>query len=400
MTIISRRGFLSMGIAAAGCQAMWDPLSVWAEPNPQTPLRPFIYTGSGPGRGNPPPHTLKGDDLLTARLTEETWGLDIVGDSGATVEKPREFDDGTAIDMAALLELGKTHGVKFLKAMQCRSGPWPQSHGLWEGVPLREVLKLAGKVDNVMRVYFNGFHNNEAKQLFQSSATYTQVADNAPGELPVMVAYRHNGGPISLLRGGPVRVIVPWGYGFKNIKWLQRIRLTGETKPIDTYGGEPEAYLKTQAPRIDGPDSFKASAPITFRGAAVVGMPGLKRVEYWLRPDAGTDGKLSDDDPAWLKADWQTAAIDPPPEDWSAHLPKGISPNEIWGFDPKTGKPKEWPLRYTVATWSVTLKDLKPGAYELRVRTVDLNSHAQPQPRPQQPSGRNVIPCKIIKATA
>ena len=40
---------------------------------------------------------------------------------------------------------------------------------------------------------------------------------------------------------------------------------------------------------------------------------------------------------------------------------------------------------------------LKPGAYELRVRTVDLNGFAQPEPRPQQPSGRNAIPCKIIK---
>ena len=36
-----------------------------------------------------------------------------------------------------------------------------------------------------------------------------------------MVAYRLNGGPIPLLRGGPVRLILPWGYGFKNIKWLQ-----------------------------------------------------------------------------------------------------------------------------------------------------------------------------------
>ncbi len=191
--------------------------------------------------------------------------------------------------------------------MQCRSGNWPQSHGLWEGVPLREVLKLAGNVDNVMRVYCNGFHNNDPKQIFQSSASFTQVMDNAPGELPVMVAYRHNGAPISLLRGGPVRLIVPWGYGFKNIKWLQRIRLTNDTKAIDTYGGDPDAYLKTQVPRIEGPDSFKAGAPSTYRGVAVVGLPGLKRVEYWLRPDAGTDGKLADDDPAWQSADWQPA---------------------------------------------------------------------------------------------
>ena len=394
MTSISRRDFLSMGVLAAGSQVLPQP--VWAEADPKQETCPLIYTGSGPGRGNPPPHTLKGDDLVKARLTPESWRLEIVGD-GCKVEKPRKLDDGTAIDFPALLELGKKHGVKFLKAMQCRSWNNPQSHGLWEGVPLREVLRLAGKVDGAMRVYGNGFHNNDPKQLFQSSVTYTQATDNAPGDLPVFLAYRHNGGPISLLRGGPVRLIVPWAYGFKNIKWLQRLRLTNDHKYLDTYGGEPDAYLKTQTPRILGPDEIKAGAPATCRGVAVVGLPGLKQVEYWLRPDAGNDGKLADDDPAWEKAAWQPCIIDPPPDDWTAHLPAGISPKELWGFDPRTGKPKEWPLRYTVASWTLILKDLQAGAHELRVRTVDLNGFAQPEPRPQQNTGKNVIPCKIIK---
>ena len=56
--------------------------------------------------------------------------------------------------------------------------------------------------------------------------------------------------------------------------------------------------------------------------------------------------------------------------------------------DPQTGKPKEWPLRNTVAFWSVTLKDVRPGAYTLFVRSVDLNGFAQPQPRPQ-PGGED-----------
>lgn len=396
MRNISRRRFLSLGIAAATSQALLDPLANLAAAEPTTPGRPLIYTGTGPGRGNPPPHTLKGDDLVNARLTPESWRLEIVGD-GSKVEKPCTIADGTAIDFPTLLELGKKHGVKFLKAMQCRSGCWPQSQGLWEGVPLREVLKLAGKIDNVMRVYANGFHNNDPKQLFQSSASFMQVADNVPGELPVMVAYQHNGGPIPLLRGGPVRLVMPWGYGFKNIKWLQRIRLTSDSKAIDTYGGEPDAYLKTQVPRIEGPDSFPAGNPATYNGVAVVGLPGLKRVEYWLRPDADPEKKLADDDPAWQKADWLPFDIVPPPEDWSAHLPKGVSSKELWGFDPQTGKPKDWPMRYTVARWSLTLKDMKPGRYELRVRTVDGNGFAQPEPRPQQATGRNAVQCKLIE---
>jgi DMSO/TMAO reductase YedYZ molybdopterin-dependent catalytic subunit len=399
MRNISRRRFLSLGVAAAGTQALLNPLATFALAEPKPPTRPIIYTGTGPGRGNPPPHTLKGDDLVKARLTPDSWRLEIVGDGGTKVEKPRTIEDGTAIDFPTLLELGKKHGVKFLKAMQCRSGCWPQSQGLWEGVPLREVLRLAGNIDNVMRVYANGFHNNDPKQLFQSSANFTQVADNAPGDLPVMVAYAHNGGPISLIRGGPVRLVMPWGYGFKNIKWLQRIRLTGDTKAIDTYGGEPDAYLKTQVPRIEGPDSFKAGTPGVYSGLAVVGLPGLKRVEYWLRPDADPDIKLAENDPAWQKAPWQSFDIVPPPDDWSAHLPKDVSSKQLWGFDSQTGKPKDWPLRFTVASWTLTLNDLKPGNYELRVRTVDQNGYAQPEPRTQQPTGRNAIPVKVIKVT-
>jgi DMSO/TMAO reductase YedYZ molybdopterin-dependent catalytic subunit len=384
---------------AAGAKLLHPPATVAAEPTPKKPARPLLYTGGGPARGNPSPHSLKGEALVKARLTPESWRLEIVADGGAKVSKPRKLSDSTAIDLPALLELGKKHGVKFIKAMQCRSGCYPQDQALWEGVPLREVLKLAGTMDNAMRVYANGWHNNDPRQLFQSSASYTQVMDTAPGELPVMVAYRHNGEPIPVNRGGPVRLILPWAYGFKNIKWLQRLRLTNDSKVIDTYGGEPDAYLKTQVPRIDGPEKLKAGVSTAYRGVAVVGLPGLKRVEYWLRPDAGKDGKLADDDPAWQCAAWQTCDLDPPPDDWSAHLPKGISSKELWGFDPKTGKPKEWPLRYTVAFWTLNLKVAKAGTYELRVRTVDLNGFAQPQPRPQQWTGRNAVPCKVLEAS-
>src|SRR5262249_6881595 len=153
---------------------------------------------------------------------------------------------------------------------------------------------------------------------------------------------------------------------------------------------------KTQVPRIEGPDSFKAGVPTNFSGVAVVGTPGLRRLEYWLRPDARTDGKLADDDPAWRQANWQAFEIVPPPDDWASHLPKGIVSKELFGFDPHTGKPRDWPLRYTVATWMLALRDLKPGDYELRVRTVDLNGWGQPEPRPQQWSGKNPVPCKLF----
>ena len=350
-------------------------------------------------RGNPKPFTLKGDALVHARLTPETWRLEIVSDGSTQIEKPRKLEDGSAIDLATIQELAKRKGVKFLKAMQCLNIAQPLGQGLWEGVPLREVLKLAGKVNNIRRVYYWGFHNDDPKQLFQSSLAYNQVMETPPWDLGPFVAYRLNGEPISLLRGGPVRMVIPWAHGFKSIKWLQRIMLTNDFKANDTYAeanNDPESYLKTMARIDEGPEVYPAGQPITLRGTAMVGWSGLKRVEYWLRPDAGTHGKLAEDDPAWKSAQWRPGVLDPAPEDWTGQLPASVSAKDVWGFDPATGQPKQWPLRFSIARWSATFKDLALGAYEFRVRTVDLNGFAQPEPRPYPKSGRNEIQVKTL----
>ena len=97
-------------------------------------------------RGNPQPHKLKGDASNKARLTAETWRLEIEAEGEAKIDHPRRIAAGTALDMPALLALGDKHGVKFLKAMQCNNIAQPLGQGLWEGVPLRQVLRTAGKM--------------------------------------------------------------------------------------------------------------------------------------------------------------------------------------------------------------------------------------------------------------
>jgi DMSO/TMAO reductase YedYZ molybdopterin-dependent catalytic subunit len=350
-------------------------------------------------RGNPKPYKLKGDDLVKARLTPESWRLEIISDGSAQLERPRKLDDKTAIDFPTIEALAKKHGIKFLKAMQCLNIPRPLGQGLWEGVPLREVLKLVGHVNNVRRVYYWGFHNNDPKQLFQSSMGYNQVMETPPWDLGPFVAIKLNGEPLSLMRGGPVRMVVPWAHGFKSIKWLQQIVLTNDYQANDTYAkdnNDPDSYLKTAAYISDGPETFKKGETVSITGNAMVGWSGLKRVEYWIRPDQGTHGKLADDDPAWQRAEWKPCSMEPAPADWSGQLPKNVTAKHVWGFDPQTGKPKDWPMRFSWALWSVQLTGLAPGAYEFRVRTIDLNGFAQPEPRPHPKSGRNEIQYKPI----
>jgi DMSO/TMAO reductase YedYZ molybdopterin-dependent catalytic subunit len=413
---IDRRRFL--GIAAATAVSA----DVVGQGGGAESTAPFEFDGEQPGlaprhsrpyltaardfidvsRGNPKPYTLKGEALARARLTPETWRLEIVGDSSSEVARPRRLEDGTALDLAALLELGKSHGVKYLKAMQCNNIPAPLGQGLWEGVPLREVIGLLGKIGNVRRVYFWGFHNNDPAQLFQSSLPYNRAMETPPWEPPPLVAYRLNGEAIPLERGGPVRMVVPWAHGFKSIKWLQRIVLTNDYKANDTYAlqnNDPESYLKTAAYLGRGGTSFKAGQPFEVEGTAMAGWSGLKGVEYWLRPGSGEGGTLADDDPAWRTAVWRPCEIMPPPDDWDAILPAGTTSKEVWGFDLATGKPRSWPLLFSMVPWTARLAGLKPGSYEFRVRTVDLNGFAQPEPRPYQKSGMNRIPCRTLVVT-
>lgn len=399
---ISRRDFVRAGSSlattamAAGLAGSSPAAERTTPAKPGAPISPrSLLTPAGEfrdvSRGNPKPHTLKGDALAQARLTPETWRLEITADDTpnpstkdvADLGQPLSLAGGNALDLPALLELGKKHEVKFIKAMQCLNIPTPLGQGLWEGVPLREVLRLCGALRNVRRIYYWGFHNNDPKQIFQSSLSYTQAMETPPGELPAFLAYRLNGEPIPLTRGGPVRMVIPWAYGFKSIKWLQRIVVTNGYQANDTYAeqnNDPESFLKTAAYFDSLPAKIPAGQPVPLSGLAMAGLSGLKRVEYSVgRGDAEAG------DP------WIECQIEDPPADWSSVLPEGVPSRQVLGFDPQTGRPATWPLRYSMVSWSATLKGLAPGKYGVRARAVDLNGFAQPEPRPYQKSGKNAL---------
>ena len=396
-TLALSSGLSNSALAAAA------PASVPAPPKPAAP-RPFLTPADkfrDVSRGTPKPHSLTGDALVQARLTPATWRLEITADATPNpaskdqpgLSQPLTLADGTALDLPALLELGKKYEVKFLKAMQCLNIPAPLGQGLWEGVPLREVLRLCGTLRNVRRIYYWGFHNNDPKQLFQSSLSYSQAMETPPGELPAFLAYRLNGEPISLLRGGPVRMVIPWAHGFKSIKWLQRIVVTNDYRANDTYAeqnNDPEAPLKTAAYLDNVPAKIPAGQAVLIGGLVISGWSGLKRVEYSLSRDSAKPGAPAA--PAGDAAElWTEAQLEAPPADWSSVLPAGVSARKILGFNSQTGQPATWPLRYSMISWSAALKGLDPGKYSLRARAVDRNDFAQPEPRPMQKSGRNAL---------
>ncbi|MGA2618921.1 MAG: hypothetical protein ABSF26_15025 [Thermoguttaceae bacterium] len=93
----------------------------------------------------------------------------------------------------------------------------------------------------------------------------------------------------------------------------------------------------------------------------------------------------------FTKAAWQEAAILPPPEHWGGGLPEGKLPPVPAQIDAHSGKPRQWPLRNTIAHWAFVLHNVPPGQYHLRCRTIDSNGAAQPMPRPFPKSGNNAI---------
>ena len=363
-------------------------------------------------RGNPQPHKIPLTELPAAGLTPATWYCNIKADpfieppyvrAGAVVENEVTFD------LATLTSLGEKYGtIKVMKAMQCLNVDSPLGQGVWEGVPLRIVLKMCGEIQNCRRIYYWGYHNNDPKQVFRSSISYAEAFEHVPNEPPVILAYKLNGKPLPLVRGGPVRMIVPFGHGFKNVKFIQNIRLTNDYRANDTYaqidegdeGNDPGSIQKTYT-TVDlmlGSPAIKGDK-VTLSGVLMNGRTPCAYLEYWVRgpsPELQKAQLLEDNDPILLNGDWKKFDIPSPPVDFNDVLPNNIQAKDIFGIG-NNGVPKVWPLPFSYTSWSVTIKGMQPGFYEIRARAVDIHGNKQPEPRPYRKNGRNGIGTRRVQ---
>ncbi len=343
-------------------------------------------------RHKPLPYKLPKEKRLEIGLERETWQLEVIPDpeSNSRLRNPLSNAKGNALTFPSLMELAATKAVRYLKVMTCNNIGNPLGMGLWEGVPLRDVLWMAEPDRNIRRVFYRGYHNNKADQIFQSSLPIGRVLEDPPGEQPVILCYKLNGQWLTGERGGPVRIIVPDAYGFKSIKWIQQIFLTNNHQANDTYAeqnNDVDSHMKTYARFLEWPMKVLAGDPIPLTGVAQAGMSGLDKVQYWLHP---SDQSLPKGDRYYSQAPWQDATILSPPTEWGSMLPDGQLPPAPRQFN-SAGKPHEWPIRNTLAHWAALVDGVPAGKYELRCRTIDANGIAQPMPRPFQKSGGNAI---------
>jgi hypothetical protein len=262
--------------------------------------------------------------------------------------------------------------------------------GIWEGVPLREVLWLTQPRENLRRVFYHGYHNDDPQQMFRSSLPISRVLEDPFDLPPVILCYKLNGQWLDSERGGPVRVVVPEAYGFKSIKWLTHIVLTNLYHANDTYAegnNDVDSWLKTFAATISVPRQARPGQPVPVTGYAQVGLSGLSKVQVWIQSNAV---ERPAGDPYFATAPWIDAQILQPPRHWGA-LPLGKIPAGTPGFDPATGQPHTWPMRLAKIHWAALLPGLSAGEYTFRCRTIDAKGIAQPMPRPFQKSGNAAI---------
>jgi DMSO/TMAO reductase YedYZ molybdopterin-dependent catalytic subunit len=353
-------------------------------------------------RGDPIPYKQPEAKLREIGMTRDTWTLEVVPDlpTGTKIERPMSKSAGTALTFADLMKLAETRSVRYMKVITCNNLNTPLGMGLWEGVPLRDVIWLAKPVSDIRRVIYYGHHNEDPKQIFQGSLPLSRVLEDPPGHNPVMLAYKMNGQWLSGTRGGPVRMIVPEAYGFKSVKWIKTVVLTNLSGANDTYALENndiDSWMKTCARFLTFPREVKSRQDIRVTGVAQIGISGLKKVQVWLQKEKDP---MPPNDPYFTRALWQDAECFGPPTDWGGGLPDGKMPADVRGFD-AAGKPDmaQWPMRYSIVHWSAALKAASAGNYILRCRAIDANGVAQPMPRPLPKSGMNMIEEVEIKIT-
>jgi hypothetical protein len=99
----------------------------------------------------------------------------------------------------------------------CVTG-WTVEDVRWKGVRLRDVIAHAGALPSAGALSFVS-----AERPYVDSLTLEQA------RLPdVMLAWEMDGRALERPHGAPVRLVMPRMYGYKSVKWIERIVLTRE----------------------------------------------------------------------------------------------------------------------------------------------------------------------------
>jgi DMSO/TMAO reductase YedYZ molybdopterin-dependent catalytic subunit len=114
-----------------------------------------------------------------------------------------------------LRDLPSAHQVS---TFHCVTG-WTVKNVHWHGVRLQTIFDHAEPLPSA-----------HALQFVSAEVPYIDYLTKQQSLLPdVMLAYEMDGKPLAREHGSPVRLVIPDMYGYKGVKWLDRINLEPQT---------------------------------------------------------------------------------------------------------------------------------------------------------------------------
>lgn len=183
----------------------------------------------------------------------DPWTVEVVGE----VAKPGKYH---------LEDFVKPHTLEErISRLRCVEG-WSMVIP-WMGIPLAEVIKQFEPTSKAKYVEFTTLH--DPQQMPQQGSLFATLdwpyveglrMDEAMNPLAFLATGLY-GQALPPQNGAPLRLVLPWKYGFKSIKSIVKIRFT-ETMPVTTWnkaGPKEYGFFANVNPAVDHPRWSQAS---------------------------------------------------------------------------------------------------------------------------------------------
>ena len=184
-------------------------------------------------------------------LTTKPWSVQITG----LVERPGVYDFEDIIKKMTIEER-----IYRFRCVEAWSMVVP-----WNGFELADLLDLAGIQSSAKYVAFETLYRPEempGQEMFVLDWPYVEGLrlDEALHPLTIMATGIY-GRDIPNQNGAPLRLVVPWKYGFKSIKSIVKITLTDKEPPTSWNIANPREYgfYSNVNPEVDHPRWSQAS---------------------------------------------------------------------------------------------------------------------------------------------
>ena len=190
--------------------------------------------------------TGKDDPALNAgALVTSPWSIKIDG----MVDNPGEYALADLLDGLTVEER-----IYRFRCVEAWSMVVP-----WNGIELADILNKAGVQSDAKYVAFETVVQPEnmigvQRRVLDFPYVEGLRLDEAMHPLTIMATGIY-GEPIANQNGAPIRLVVPWKYGFKSIKSIVRITLTDEEPPTswNKANGREYGFYSNVNPTVDHP---------------------------------------------------------------------------------------------------------------------------------------------------